>query len=711
MEEILVSVIYGILKAISLVYDVITVVPYYIACQPGQKLKRSRRIKARPVGDSQNAPYRCTDIPLTELTTTLFPECQTLDDLLIRAVRTYSSKRCLGTRELLSEEDEMQPNGRVFKKVILGDYKWITFDDLFTRATNLGSGLLALGQKPRKNILIFAETRAEWMVAAQACFKYNFPVVTLYATLGGEAIVHGVNESEVSHVITSADLLPKFKGIINQMPKVTHLICMTDEHKVSSKDFPEHINIVTFNEVEISGALPDNIQTPVTKPTREDVAVIMYTSGSTGIPKGVIITHDNLMSGMSGQCQRIVGLGPDDTYIGYLPLAHVLELSAEVACLANGTCIGYSSPLTLTDQSSKVKKGSKGDVSVLKPTLMAAVPVIMDRLYKGVWEKVRSGSAVSQGLFQFAYFYKNRAIERGYEVPILNKLLFSKIQQLLGGKVRMMLCGGAPLSEKTQRFMNICFCCPVLQGYGLTETCGAGTVADVADMSTGRVGAPLTCCEIRLRDWAEGNYTTKDKPFPRGEILVGGGNVVQGYYKNEAKTKEDFTVIDGLRYFCTGDIGQFETDGCLRVIDRMKDLVKLQHGEFVSLSKVETILKMSPLVDQICIHANSSQSVCIALVVPNQKRLIEVAAKIGVKDKSFEELCSDEKVCKEVLKQLADVGKKAKLEKFEVPAKMMLCTEVWMPDTGLVTDAFKLKRKNIEEKFKPSLERMYSYVD
>lgn len=146
------------------------------------------------------------------------------------------------------------------------------------------------------------------------------------------------------------------------------------------------------------------------------------------------------------------------------------------------------------------------------------------------------------------------------------RLIFKKTSIVIGGRVRAILSGGAPLSVDTQLFMNICFCCPVGQGYGLTETCGAGTIHHNSDRNTGRVGAPLRCNEILLVNWEEGGYTTSDKPNPRGEVWIGGGNVAQGYYKNPQKTKEEFHNINGTRYFSTGDIGEFDPDGCLKII-------------------------------------------------------------------------------------------------------------------------------------------------
>ncbi|XP_054946181.1 fatty acid CoA ligase Acsl3 isoform X2 [Physeter macrocephalus] len=655
-------------------YTILTYIPYYFLSESRQE--KSNQIKAKPVNSKPESAYRSVN-SLDGLASVLYPGCDTLDKVFMHAKNKFKDKRLLGTREILNEEDEVQPNGKIFKKVILGNYNWLSFEDVFVRAFNFGNGLQILGQKPKTNIAIFCETRAEWMIAAQACFMYNFQLVTLYATLGGPAIVHGLNETEVTNIITSKELLQtKLKDIVSLVPCLRHIITV-DENK------------------------------PHSKPVPSDIAVIMYTSGSTGLPKGVMISHSNLIAGITGMAERIPELGEKDVYVGYLPLAHVLELSAELVCLSHGCCIGYSSPQTLADQSSKIKKGSKGDTSILKPTLMAAVPEIMDRIYKNVMNKVNEMSNFQRTLFILAYNYKMEQISKGHGTPLCDSFIFRKVRSLLGGNIRLLLCGGAPLSATTQRFMNICFCCPVGQGYGLTESCGAGTITEVWDYNTGRVGAPLVCCEIKLKNWEEGGYFNTDKPHPRGEIIIGGQNVTMGYYKNEAKTKADFFEDEnGQRWLCTGDIGEFDPDGCLKIIDRKKDLVKLQAGEYVSLGKVEAALKNLSLIDNICAYANSYHSYVIGFVVPNQKELTELARKRGLRG-TWEELCNSCEMENEVLKVLSEAAVSASLEKFEIPVKIRLSPEPWTPETGLVTDAFKLKRKELKTHYQADIERMY----
>ncbi|XP_043560906.1 long-chain-fatty-acid--CoA ligase 4 isoform X2 [Chiloscyllium plagiosum] len=665
----------------------------------------AKRIKAKPTSEKPGSPFRSVD-HFDSLAKMDFPGLDTLDKLFEAAVKKFQKQNCLGTRELLSEENEVQANGKIFKKLILGEYKWLSYEEVNQCVNRFGSGLSALGLKAKDMIGIFCETRAEWMIAAQACFKYNFPLVTIYATLGEDAVAYGLNESEVTHLITSVELLDtKLKRVLPKLQKLKHVIYV-DKKAVNASEYSEVLQVHSMASVEELGAKPENLNITPSRPVPSDLAVVMYTSGSTGHPKGVMMVHSNLIAGMTGQCQRIPELGPKDTYIGYLPLAHVLELTAEISCVAYGCRIGYSSPQTLSDQSTKIKKGSKGDCSILKPTLMAAVPEIMDRIYKNVMSKVQEMNYLQRTLFKLGYDYKLEQIKRGYDAPLCSMILFKKVKALLGGNVRMMLSGGAPLSPQTQRFMNVCFCCPVGQGYGLTETCGAGTITEVLDYSTGRVGAPLICCEIKLRDWEEGGYTTCDQPNPRGEILIGGPNVAMGYFKNNKSSSDFFEDDHGQRWFCTGDIGEFHPDGCLQIIDRKKDLVKLQAGEYVSLGKVESALKSCSLIDNICAYANSEQSYVISFVVPNQKKLTALAEQKQVQG-TWEEICNDSKMEAEVLREIKEASASSKLEKFEVPVKVRLSPEPWTPETGLVTDAFKLKRKELKNHYLNDIERMY----
>lgn len=244
--------------------------------------------------------------------------------MLTFASNTHISKKCLGTRKILSEEDETQPNGRVFKKYNMGDYEWRTFAEVEKTAIHFGRGLRELGQVAYKNIVIFAESRAEWMIAAHGCFKQNFPIVTIYATLADEGVIHGINETESTIIITSHELLPKFKSLLPKLTSVQAVIYMEDQfvqaviymenqlHETKTDGFKEGVRILPFDDVIRLGSTSNAIASP---PCAEDIAIIMYTSGSTGTPTGVLLTHKNCIATLKAFSDALVVL-PDDVLIG-----------------------------------------------------------------------------------------------------------------------------------------------------------------------------------------------------------------------------------------------------------------------------------------------------------------------------------------------------------------------------------------------------------
>ncbi|XP_043274109.1 long-chain-fatty-acid--CoA ligase 4 isoform X2 [Venturia canescens] len=706
MEGFWISGAINAIKALSYVYDLLTFPVYLILQRPWEKRKLSRRIKAKWISkDDHSITYRSVDPPGPLHITLERQKIDTLEKMLKWVTDMHSGKKCLGTRQILAEEDELQPNGRIFKKYKMGEYKWKSYTEVERLASSFGRGLAELGLTQKKNIVIFAETRAEWMIAAHGSFKQNLSVVTIYATLGDEAIAHGINQTEVDTVITSHELLPKFKRLLDMIPEVKNLIYMEDQLKeTDTKGFKEGVRLMPFSDIIKKGNTSNR---PSVAPEPEDTAIIMYTSGSTGVPKGVLLSHKNIIATLKAYATAVV-IQPDDVFLGFLPLAHVFEFLAESVCLLTGVPIGYSSPLTMIDSSSKIMRGSKGDASILHPTCLTAVPLILDRISKGINEKVKKSGAFRQAIFNFAYEYKLKWTKRGYETPLFNRYIFGAARQVLGGRVRLILSGGAPLSPDTHTQVKLCLCVTVTQGYGLTETCSGATVMDTYDRSTGRVGAPTVICDIRLENWEEANYRVTDSPYPRGEIVVGGDNVSAGYYKLPDQTKENFFEENGRQWFRTGDIGEFHPDGSMTIIDRKKDLVKLQLGEYVSLGKVEAELKTCPVVENICVYGDAFKAYTVALVVPNPRSLEEIAANLNITTKNLEELCENPRIEKAVLHELVEQAKKCKLQRFEIPGAVKLCPEQWSPDMGLVTAAFKLKRKAVQERYQHEINRMYA---
>jgi len=714
--------ILGLIRTGVLVWAFLTNWAYRIVYNSTGRVKAFSRVRARPSAPIAQGDTEATFVPEPGTKTSLIKEfeaakCATMAEVWDWSVRRYQDRKLLGTRDILGEEDEVQPNGKMFRKLELGDYRWMTYEEVDTLADTFGRGLRTLGQKPEQMLCLFADTRMEWLVAAQASFKQSFPVVTIYTNLGEDAVVHGLVETQVELVITSHELLPRFKKILQEKgdDKVKTIVYMDNPiHRTVTTGFREDVEVISFWDVVARGKKTANNnmadlgwEAEPVRPGPDTPAIVMYTSGSTGTPKGVVLTHGNMASTLGAFLYNLDPL-PDDMYIAYLPLAHVLELLGESMSVVWGVGIGYSHPNTLTDKSTMVKKGHKGDASILQPTIMFCVPLILDRIYKGVTENIRKKGSFVSSLMNFCVDYKLACSKRGEETPVMDRLIFRSIRLLVGGRVRAVLSGGAPLSPHTHDYLRSVLGIKLLQGYGLTETTACGAIMSVEQNSTGNVGPPVQGVHIRLVDWEEGSYRVTDSPLPRGEIYIGGPNVAKGYYRMPEKTEEEFfTDSKGRRWFKTGDIGQLEEDGSVKIVDRKKDLVKLQFGEYVSLGKVESVLKGCPVIANVCVYGDSSKSYVVALVCPVPPILEELARKFGKENLSFEEMCKDKDVTGAVLREVVNHAKARRLEKFEIPGALTLSNIEWTPDTGLTTAAMKLKRKPLQDYYKEDLARMY----
>ncbi|MCL4148175.1 UNVERIFIED_CONTAM: hypothetical protein GTU68_054373 [Idotea baltica] len=623
----------------------------------------------------------------------------------------YGNKPCMGTRELI-ERKRIRKDGKTLEKLHLGEYTWRTYKEVKDSSDTIGWALRSLGIKPGGRIAIFAETRAEWFITAIGALKQNITVCTLYTTLSDEGLTHAINETEVDLVVTSFDLFSRLKNNLPRCPFVNTIVVLEDQlEPVSTEGISSDIKIKNFSELISDINAKESKQRP--PPTNgDDVAIIMYTSGSTGTPKGVELSHTNILTSVIGYSVQM-NVGPDDRYLAYLPLAHIMELATEVALVSLGATILYSSPHTLTSNSPKILEGKIGDAKIAKPTVMNSVPLVLDRIIKGISTAVEKQGWLKSLVFNSIVRYKFWIEYIPFSTSVLDYLIFNKVKEELGGQLKRLVVGGAPVTPHTHDTMRAIFGCSLQVGYGSTETASSITGMDEDDTITGQVGGPNLSVLVKLQSWEEGGYLVTDLPFPRGEIIVGGPCVAKGYFKQNQETVGAFFEEDGQRWFRSGDIGELNNLGVLKIIDRKKDLVKLKHGEYVSLGNAESKLKTLPFVDNICVFADSTQDKTVAVIVPTIPKLFEISKQVGITDEgvTIEELCADEKVRGSILLDLQKHGRKHGLTRWEIPAAVHLTHDVWTPDSGLVTAALKLRRKQLGQHYQNMVREMYSRLD
>lgn len=544
---------------------------------------------------------------------------------------------------------------------------------------------------------------------AQTFSRLGHVITTAYTTLGEEGLTRSLVEPDVEFVFCGEDQAGMVSRVIEGAEKVKWVIYDADEARVDKASvetirqvvearggrvlhFPELVKIGKENALSLDSMGP--------KPTEDDVYTIMYTSGSTGTPKGVLLTHKNMIASLAGSCALWRGgfYPKSDLLLAFLPLSHILEQFLELTFYLLGVPIGYGRVKTLLDDS---VRNCPGDFTAFKPTLIAGVPGIYEMIRKGMMKKISDAPALVGSIFHLAV--SGKQILPWPLTEVIDKVLFRRVKSATGGRLRLAVCGGGALSRETQLFMSTVLA-PIIQGYGLTETCGMTSINTQDFKRHGTVGVLGPSTECKLQDVPDLGYVSSSDP-PQGEIWLRGANIFKGYFKQEELTKETITE-DG--WYKTGDIGQWESDGTLSIIDRIKNLVKLQNGEYIALDKLESIYKACDVVQFICIAAPPYADKPIALIYPHEGNLRHQLKINGIPHESSPEVwAKSETVRTFILDQLLAVGKRNKLQRNEVLKDIVLTPEEWSPDNGLLTPAMKLARPVIAKRFSTEIEKSY----
>ncbi|XP_073286784.1 probable CoA ligase CCL6 [Primulina huaijiensis] len=581
-----------------------------------------------------------------------------------------------------------------------GAYSWLTYQEVYDTALKIGSAIRARGVNPGDHCGIYGANCPEWIMSMEACISHAITYVPLYDSLGANAVEYIINHAEVSIAFVHETKLPAILACLSNC--VSHLKTIVSFGKISEeqKESAKQLGVDCFSWEEF--ALLGNLDDDLPPKTRTDICTIMYTSGTTGEPKGVIINNGAFMAevlSMDHLLRETDKAGTEeDVYFSFLPLAHIFDQIIETYCIYRGSSIGFWQ----ADIRYMIE-----DLLMLKPTIFCGVPRVFDRIYTGVMEKISAGGLLKKSLFQLAYNYKLRNMEKGLKQeeasPLFDKLVFDKIKLAFGGRVRLILSGAAPLPKHIEEFLRVTSCCVLSQGYGLTESCGGccTSIANVFSMM-GTVGVPMTTIEVRLESVPEMGYDACSV-VPRGEICLRGKTLFSGYYKREDLTKEVF--VDG--WFRTGDIGEWQPNGEMKIIDRKKNIFKLSQGEYVAVENIESVYSRCPLVTSVWVYGNSFDSFLVAVVVPERKPLEEWAEKNQEKG-DFKSLCCNSKARKYILDELNSTAKQHKLRGFEMLRAIHLESVPFDIDRDLVTPTFKLKRPQLLKYYKEYIDQIYS---
>lgn len=547
----------------------------------------------------------------------------------------------------------------------------------------IGSALLALGIKEGDRVAIMANTRYEWSVTDLGIFGIKAVTVPIYQNNTPEDVEYILNNSGARVLICETrGPLKTFEAVKDKCPQVEKLIVF--ENNCPNPD------AITWNRVQEMGREylqknPSQYRSLCETITPQDTATILYTSGTTGRPKGVVLTHLQAFSEVS-EAFPFCGAGEEDVSLTFLPYAHILGRIEHWGHLFIGFTMAYAESL----------EKIRGNLTEIRPTIMVSVPRIFEKIYAAIWAQVQT-KPLQLKIFNWALSVGKKVGEYKMSGQILpldlllkyetaKKLVLNKITDAFGGRLRFAISGGAPISQDIELFFHAAGIL-ILEGYGLTETTAAICVNTPFNYRFGSVGRPIGEVKLKIAE--------------DGEILVKSDKVMKEYYQNPEATKEAFT--DG--WFHTGDIGEILPGGDLKITDRKKDLIKTAGGKYVAPQRLEGLLKLSPYISHVHIHGDQKKYI-VALLTLDRPAVEKLAKEKNVSYRDWKELVASSFVQELARKAVADAN--AQLASYESIKKYLVLADEFTVEGGELTPSLKVKRKVLDQKFKTQIEDLYN---
>ncbi|HQI41036.1 MAG: long-chain acyl-CoA synthetase [Ignavibacteriales bacterium UTCHB2] len=590
----------------------------------------------------------------------------------------------------LTEEYSKETNNFVIKHKVNGKYVGITYDQFKEETDAFAFGLASLGIKKDDKVAIISENRPEWVYSDMAILSLGAINVPLYPSLTAESVEFILNNSESKIIIVSTKFqLNKVMKVRDKCKTLKYIILLNEkDYDSNNKD------LLTFSNVQKSGKTyekqhPSLLKDNFTSIKPSDICTIIYTSGTTGEPKGVVLTHHNILSNVEAALQSFP-ISNKDVFLSFLPLCHIFERMAGYYTAFSAKCtVCYAESIETVAQ----------NLIEVKPTIMTTVPRLFERIHSKIIKNVESQSEKKQKIFYWAMDAgkRYREAEKVGKIPLslslqyklADKLVYKTLQEKTGGNLRFFISGGAALPRALGEFFEA-IGIKILEGYGLTESSPVIAANRYDDYKFGSVGKPFPGVEIKIAS--------------DGEILAKGPNIMQGYYKNKKETEA--TIKDGWLY--TGDIGVFDADGFLIITDRKKHLFKTSAGKYIAPTPIESLFLASKYIDQFVLIGDRRMFLT-ALIVPDFEAVKEYADSHKIPYDKVEDLVKDEEIYKMLDKEMDQFQKK--LANYERVRKFVLLDKPFTIESGEITPSLKIKRQYVEERYQDLIEQMYQSLD